>query len=160
MKKYLLIPLFSIMLLPTYVFAQSLSEKNISLADAKSLANAAVESCMGDGYNVSVTVVDRGGNVKVVERMDNAGPHTIKGSAQKAFTALSTRTSTSTVMENTQKNAGAANMKDIPGFLLLGGGLPVKIGNETIGAIGIAGAPGGHLDEICAQKALDKVKIK
>ena len=60
-------------------------------------------------------------------------------------------------MENSQKNAGAANLKDIPGFLLLGGGVPVKVGNEVIGAVGVGGAPGGHLDEQCAVAGIAKV---
>ena len=62
------------------------------------------------------------------------------------------------IMENAQKNPGAANLTDVPGFLLLGGGVPVKVGNEVIGAVGIGGAPGGHIDEQCALAALDKVK--
>ena len=49
----------------------------------------------------------------------------------------------------------AANLTDIPGFLLLGGGVPLKAGNEVIGAIGIGGAPGGHLDEQCALAAIE-----
>jgi len=61
-------------------------------------------------------------------------------------------------MEGSQKNPGAANLVHIPGFLLLGGGVPVKVGNEVIGAVGIGGAPGGHLDDQCAVAALDKVK--
>ena len=61
-------------------------------------------------------------------------------------------------MEMSQKNPGAANLGTIPGFLLLGGGVPVKAGNEVIGAVGIGGAPGGHLDEQCAMAALDSVK--
>ncbi|MNT38452.1 hypothetical protein D3C72_1746440 [compost metagenome] len=60
-------------------------------------------------------------------------------------------------MENAQKNPAAANLKDIPGFLLLGGGVPVKVDSEVIGAVGVAGAPGGHLDDQCAQTALSKV---
>jgi uncharacterized protein GlcG (DUF336 family) len=62
------------------------------------------------------------------------------------------------MMEGAQKNPAAANLVNIPGFLLLGGGVPVKVGSETIGAIGVGGAPGGHLDEQCAMAALDKVK--
>ena len=58
------------------------------------------------------------------------------------------------MMENAQKNPGAANLTDIPGFLLLGGGVPVKAGSAVIGAIGVAGAPGGHLDAECADAAL------
>ena len=61
-------------------------------------------------------------------------------------------------MEGAQKNPAAANLVNIPGYLLLGGGVPVKAGNEVIGAVGVGGAPGGHLDEQCATTALDKVK--
>lgn len=67
-------------------------------------------------------------------------------------------TNTLAMMETAQKNSGAANLVDIPGFLLLGGGVPVKVGNEVIGAVGVGGAPGGQLDEQCALAALDKVK--
>ena len=62
------------------------------------------------------------------------------------------------MMETAQKNPGAANLVNIPGFLLLGGGVPVKVGNEVIGAVGVGGAPGGHLDEQCVMAALDKLK--
>ena len=62
------------------------------------------------------------------------------------------------MMEASQKNPAAANLKDIPGYLLLGGGVPVRAGNEVIGAVGVGGAPGGHLDEQCAMAALEQVK--
>ena len=62
------------------------------------------------------------------------------------------------MMETAQKNPGAANLVHIPGFLLLGGGQPVKIGNEVIGAVGIGAAPGGHLDDQCAVAALESMK--
>ena len=62
------------------------------------------------------------------------------------------------MMENAQKNPGAANLVHIPGFLLLGGGVPIKAGNDVIGAVGVGGAPAGNLDEQCAMAALDKVK--
>ncbi|MNV55200.1 hypothetical protein D3C71_1474260 [compost metagenome] len=86
--------------------------------------------------------------------MDNAGPHTIEASRMKAFTALSTKNPTENVMKNAQANPGAANLRDIPGFLLLAGGVPVKSGDLVIGAIGIGGAPGGDLDQQCALEAL------
>ncbi|WP_347614310.1 GlcG/HbpS family heme-binding protein, partial [Comamonas thiooxydans] len=95
---------------------------------------------------------------RAVQRADNAGPHTVEASREKAFTSASAKAPTLAIMENSQKNAGAANLKDIPGFLLLGGGVPVKVGNEVIGAVGVAGAPGGHLDDQCAQAALAKVQ--
>ncbi|MDX6020738.1 heme-binding protein [Scandinavium sp. V105_16] len=138
--------------------AESLSQKNISLAEANSLAQEAIKSCTANNYQVTVTVVDRAGVIKAVQRTDNAGPHTVKASEMKAFTALSMKNASGKVMEAAQNNAGAQNLRDIPGLLLLAGGLPVKDGNEVIGAIGIGGAPGGNLDEACAQAALDNVK--
>lgn len=135
--------------------AQSLSQKNLSLAQANALANGAVQACLAKNYQVTVTVVDRAGVIKAVQRTDNAGPHTVKASEMKAYTALSTKNTSGKVMEAAQSNAGAQNMRDVPGFLLLAGGLPVKEGDEVIGAVGIGGAPGGHLDEACAQAAID-----
>jgi uncharacterized protein GlcG (DUF336 family) len=134
------------------------SEKNMSLELANQIASAGVAACAANGYNVTVTVVDRAGTVRAVQRADNAGPHTLGASQQKAFTSASAKNNTSAMLEASQKNPGAATLGNIPGFLLLGGGVPVKVGNEVIGAVGIGGAPGGHLDEQCAFAALDKVK--
>ncbi|HBI6861789.1 MULTISPECIES: GlcG/HbpS family heme-binding protein [Enterobacter] len=135
--------------------ADALNQKSLSLAQANALATSAVQACMAKHYQVTVTVVDRAGVVKAVQRTDNAGPHTVKASEMKAYTALSTKNASGKVMEAAQTNAGAQNMRDVPGFLLLAGGLPIKEGDEVIGAIGIGGAPGGHLDEACAQAAID-----
>ncbi|MGA0024877.1 MAG: GlcG/HbpS family heme-binding protein [Burkholderiales bacterium] len=134
------------------------SEKNISLALANQIAAASVAACSAKGYNVTATVVDRAGPVRAVQRADNAGPHTIAASLQKAYTSASARNNTQAMMETAQKNPGAANLVHIPGFLLLGGGVPVRAGNDVIGAVGIGGAPGGHLDEQCAVAALEQVK--
>lgn len=138
--------------------ADALNQKNLSLAQANALATSAIQACVAKNYQVTVTVVDRAGVVKAVQRTDNAGPHTVKASEMKAYTALSAKNASGNVMEAAQSNAGAQNMRDIPGFLLLAGGLPVKEGDEVIGAIGIGGAPGGHLDEACAQAAIDGLK--
>jgi uncharacterized protein GlcG (DUF336 family) len=134
------------------------SEKNMSLELANQLATAAVAACQANGYAVSATVVDRAGSVRAVQRADNAGPHTLAASQQKAYTAASAKNSTLAMMEGAQKNPGAANLVYIPGFLLLGGGVPVKVGNEVIGAVGVGGAPGGHLDDQCAVAAVEKIK--
>lgn len=134
------------------------SEKNMSLELANQIATAAVAACAANGYAVAVTVVDRAGGVRAVQRADNAGPHSLGSSEQKAFTSASAKVNTLAMMETAQKNPGAANLVYLPGFLLLGGGVPVKVGNEVIGAVGIGGAPAGNLDEQCALAALDKVK--
>lgn len=124
-------------------FAAPLSQPNISLLQANKLTQAAITACQQKGYNVSVTVVDRSGITLAMQRMDNAGPHTVDASYRKAWTALSTRTPTGKVMENAQNNSGARHLSDISGFLLLAGGVPVKSGDNVIGAIGVSGAPGG-----------------
>lgn len=134
------------------------TEKNISLDLANQIAGASVAACSAAGYAVTATVVDRAGGIRAVQRADNAGPHTLGASLQKAFTSASAKNNTQAMMEGAQKNPGAANLVHIPGFLLLGGGVPVKVGNEVIGAVGVGGAPGGHLDEQCAVAALDKVR--
>jgi uncharacterized protein GlcG (DUF336 family) len=134
------------------------TEKNMSLELANQIAAAGVMACSANGWAVAVTVVDRQGTVRAVQRADNAGPHTLAASQQKAFTSASARNNSLAMMEGAQKNPAAANLVNIPGFLLLGGGVPVKVGNDVIGAVGIGGAPGGNLDEQCALAALDKVK--
>src|SRR5215207_3012018 len=134
------------------------TERNVSLQLANEIAAATVASCSAAGYAVAATVVDRAGGIRAVQRADNAGPHTLAASYDKAYTSVSAKNSTMAMMEGAQKNPAAANLVHIPGFLLLGGGVPIKVGTETIGAIGVGGAPGGHLDEQCAVAALDLVK--
>lgn len=133
------------------------TEKNMSLELANQIAAATVASCSASGYNVTVAVVDRAGTLRALQRADNAGPHTVGAAQGKAYTAASARNTTAAILENAQKNPGAATLVDIPGFLVLGGGVPIKVGNEVIGAVGVGGAPGGHLDEACANTAIAKV---
>ena len=136
------------------------AERNIGLDLANQIAAGAVASCAANGYAVAATVVDRAGGVRAVQRADNAGPHTLGASERKAWTSASAKAPTQAMMENAQKNPGAANLVHLPGFLLLGGGVPIKAGNEVIGAVGVGGAPGGHLDEQCANAAIEKVRAQ
>jgi len=134
------------------------SERVMTLDLANQIAGATVAACTAAGYNVTAAVVDRAGQLRALHRADGAGPHTLGAAQAKAFTSASARNTTLAMMEGAQKNPAAANLVHIPGFLLLGGGVPVKLGNDVIGAVGVGGAPGGHLDEQCAVTALDKVK--
>ena len=134
------------------------SERTVSLALASQIATETVNACAANGYAVSATVVDRAGTIKAQLRGDNAGPHTLGSSERKAWTSASAKNTTSAMQQGAQQNPAAANLVHLPGFLLLGGGVPIKVGNETIGAVGVGGAPGGHLDEQCAVAALEQVK--
>ncbi len=155
MKKLIVVALFA----SSAAYAADVNtERNVGLSLAQALASATVEACTAKGYAVSATVVDRTGLQKVTLRADNAGPHTLDSAYRKAYTSASTKTPSGVLQENAMKNPAAANVKDIDKLLFLAGGLPIKIGNETIGAIGVGGAPGGNLDEQCAATALEQLK--
>ncbi len=159
MRNIIKVSALALSLVATAASAQAVrTEKNMSLELANQIAAASVAACAANGYAVAATVVDRAGTVRAVQRADNAGPHTLGASLQKAFTSASAKNTTLAMLDISQKNPGAATLGSIPGFLLLGGGVPVRVGNEVIGAVGIGGAPAGNLDEQCAMAALDKVK--
>ena len=90
------------------------SEKNISLELANQIASAGVAACAANGHAVVVTVVDRAGIVRAVQRADNAGPHSLGSAERKAWTSASAKTSTQALMESAQKNPGAANLVYLP----------------------------------------------
>jgi len=151
--------LLTLSLIATAASAQGVrTEKNMSLELANQIAASAVASCAANGYAVAATVVDRAASVRAVQRTDNAGPHTLASSQAKAYTSASAKSTTGAMMEGAQKNPAGANLVYMPGFLLLAGGVPIKVGTETIGAVGVGGAPGGHLDEQCAMAAIAKVQ--
>lgn len=119
---------------------------------------AAVDFCKKDGYRVTASVVDRGGVLRAMVRADGAGPHTTESSRKKAFTAASLRRATSELAEMVAKNAALQGLRDMDrNILILGGGLPIEINGEMVGGIGVGGAPGGHLDDACAQAGLDAI---
>jgi len=124
---------------------------------ALDLATETLAACAADGHNVAVAVTDRAGILLALVRAEGAGNHTATAATAKAYTSASSRNPTSGMAKAVNENPGAAGMVDIPGFLILAGGVPVKSGDITIGAIGVGGAPGGHLDEACAMKALENL---
>ena len=114
------------------------------LALAAEAAAAAVEACAGRGYRVSAAVVDRSGVLKALLRADGAGPHTVSSARDKAYTAASLRAGTSQVLETVRTNPAAQRLPDIEGFLIVGGGLPICVGEEVVGAIGVGGRAEGQ----------------
>lgn len=136
-------------------------EPILPLALAQKAANAALAKCEEGRYKVSVAVVDRGGNVKALLRGDGAGPHTQDSSARKAYTASSIRRSTQELAELITKIPNLQALQDMnERILILGGGLPVVVGNEVVGGIGVGGAPGTQFDEACALAGLTSIGAK
>jgi uncharacterized protein GlcG (DUF336 family) len=145
-------------MLPSLAGAQGVvTERNVSLGLAQSIAQSALDACRSAGYHVSVTVVDRAGQVRVLLRDDGTSVHTVGTSRRKAFTSRAFRVSSSDFAKRVSTDTSAAGLKDINGVITLAGGLPIKIGDETIGAVGVSGAPGGEKDEACAKAGIEKV---
>ncbi|MBT1678243.1 GlcG/HbpS family heme-binding protein [Curtobacterium aurantiacum] len=130
--------------------------KRLSSADAMRAASAALAAAEGDGAGfVSVSVVDRNGQLQAFVRGENAASHTISASRQKAYTAAAFGAPTSELAKRaTGDNAG---LKDLPGTLFLAGAVPVKAGEASIGGIGVGGTPSGATDQEYAQAGLDAI---
>jgi uncharacterized protein GlcG (DUF336 family) len=119
---------------------------------------ASLDACKKDGYRVSVSVVDRAGVLRAMTRADGAGPHTVDSSRKKAYTAASLRRPTTELAELINKVPTLQALREMNNdVLFLGGGLPIEIGGEIVGGIGVGGAPGAHLDDACAQAGLDAI---
>ncbi len=130
----------------------------LPLALATKAAQAAVDQCLADGYRVSAAVVDQGGNIRALLRQDGAGPHTPDSSRKKAYTSASLRQPTAKLAELVAKMPAVQGLQHMnEHILLLGGGLPIKMGEDVVGGIGVGGAPGGHLDAACAQAGLASI---
>lgn len=134
-----------------------LQQPNVSLALANELINATLAACHADGRSAVAVVVDRGGNLIAVQRDDSVGPHNTEAAQRKAFTALSTKTPTRLLAANARANPDSQNLNTVDALLLIGGGVPLKVGQDVIGAIGVGGSGGAAQDEGCALQAIAKV---
>src|SRR3954447_4987549 len=132
-------------------------EKNVSMAMALAIIQGAIEQCTKDGFKVSVVIVDKGGNVAASIRGDGTNPHTMEFARLKAYTAR-TRNQTSLQTMKLMEDPANAFIRQIPNVVGVGGGVPIRAGTETIGGVGVSGAPGGEKDEACANAGLAKVE--
>lgn len=131
------------------------TQKNISLALAQAIANAALAQCESMGFKVSVTVVDRAGSPLVMLRGDGSGLHTPEGSDRKAYTARAFSQPSAAFAQRLIDDPASVGSRQYTRVLALSGGLPIKAGDEVIGAVGVSGSPGK--DDICSQAGIDKV---
>ncbi|MGH7038336.1 MAG: GlcG/HbpS family heme-binding protein [Stellaceae bacterium] len=136
--------------------AQLLTHKDLSLETALSIATTAEQTCKAEGYRVSVTVVGRDGQVIVLLRGDDASPHTVENSHRKAYTARTFRIPSGQFADRVKKDP-TLGLVHLHGVIANQGGLPIKVGDEVIGGVGVSGSPGGDKDEACARTGLDKV---
>jgi uncharacterized protein GlcG (DUF336 family) len=133
--------------------AQVLMQRDVSLRMALTIAEAAIAEC---GDITSVAVVDRAGRLRVFLQGDNANPHNIELARRKAYTARTFRQPSADWAKRTETtNAGQRMLAEV---IPLGGGMPINVGEETIGGVGLSGAVGGQpKEEACAKAGIAKV---
>lgn len=134
--------------------AQWRQQPDLTLETANRLAAAAIGACQRGGRAIVVSVLDRGGNLLVLQRGEGIGPHNIEASRRKAYTALSTRTATLDLARQAEASPDARNLTTLPELLLLGGGVPLLAQGQPVGAVGVAGGGGAVNDHACALAAV------
>jgi uncharacterized protein GlcG (DUF336 family) len=136
-----------------------LTTHRLSAEMANRAAAQTVAACAKQGYAETAVVVDADGVRQAVLRGDRAGSHTLDSAYAKAYTAASFKTDTSALVERAKTVPGfSALFTQLPHLILFAGGVVIKVGDEVVGAIGAAGAPGGNLDEACARAGLDAIR--
>ncbi|MGO9673446.1 MAG: GlcG/HbpS family heme-binding protein [Methylocella sp.] len=136
--------------------AELLTEKSLSTAVALTIAQTAYETCAQQGYHVSVHVVGREGQLLVAIRGDGSSPHTLENSLRKAYTARTFRTPSGEFAQRVKDNPTTSAVF-LEHVIAAQGALPIKLGDEVLGAVGVSGAPGGDKDEACSKAGIDKV---
>jgi uncharacterized protein GlcG (DUF336 family) len=128
-----------------------LLQRNISLKLALTSSQAAIGSCERDGFKVSVAVVDRAGELVVLLRNDQANPHNAELARRKAYTARTFRRPSLEWEHALVATPELSAQRDLAQVIALGGGVPITVGEEVIGAIGVSGATTQEKDDACAK---------
>lgn len=126
----------------------------LSVDAATEAARASLDAAEKGKQRVTVAVVDRAGNTRVLLKGDGAGPQSAESAERKAYTAVAWNAKTSDL---SKRVSDTNRLNDIPGTLFLGGGVPVASDQSPIAGIGVAGAPSGDLDKEFAQAGLDAI---
>jgi uncharacterized protein GlcG (DUF336 family) len=143
-----------IIAMPSSAGAQVLMEKNISIKMALAIAETALTECTP---RVSVAVLDRAGRMRVFLQGDNASPHNLELARRKAYTALTFRRPSAEWAKRTAEG-DVTGQRQLADVIPLGGGVPIMIGEDAVGSVGLSGAPGGQpKEEACAKAGIAKV---
>ena len=131
----------------------------ISAEMASDAVREAVAHCASQGYAESAVLVDADGVRQAVLRGDWVGAHSLDSAFDKAYTAASFKSDTQAIAERAKSSPGlSALFTQTPHLMLFGGGVVIKVGDEVVGAMGAAGAPGADLDDACARAGVEKIR--
>jgi uncharacterized protein GlcG (DUF336 family) len=123
---------------------------DVSMDMAKRIAEATLAECRSKGFNTAAVVVDRAGDVLVMLRDEDATPQTAELARRKAYTARVFRSSTLDWAKRTENDKMLTPQRELHDVIALGGGIPIMLGNETIGGVGSAGSSQPQ-DDACAR---------
>jgi uncharacterized protein GlcG (DUF336 family) len=132
------------------------SFEQASMELARDLVQAAVDACREQGYQVTAVLLDRHGAPRAMLRDDLASHYTIQLAEGKARAVILSGVPSSEFSKN--RADIRAEINQLPGVLMLDGGVPVHAGGQPVGALGVSGAPGGEKDEACARQALERLE--
>ncbi len=138
--------------------ADALVTHRIPAALAAEAVSEAVASCAKQGYRETAVVLDTDGAIIAALRGDGAGIHTLDSAHDKAYTAVSFKNDTLALADRAKGEGPIATLAKLPHVMFFGGGVVIKLGDEVVGSIGAAGAPGAKLDDACAHAGLDKIR--
>jgi uncharacterized protein GlcG (DUF336 family) len=136
--------------------AQVLMQRDVSLHMGLAIAEEAVAECEKAGNSISVAVVDRAGRLRVFLQGDKASPHNIELARRKAYTARTFGRTSAEWAKRLVDVPELAGQRELNDVIPLRGGVPIKVGDDTIGAVGVSGSS-SEGDEKCAMAGLAKV---
>lgn len=164
MKKLLIPALMAAALILTPGIAKAdeddglFSSKSLTPETALAAVTAALEKCRAEGFQTAVVVVDRMGIVQAAIRDRYAGAHTPDTARRKAWTAASFRTNTTDMVDVTKAGEVQSGVRQVPGALMIGGGMIIEAAGSLVGAIGVSGAPSGEMDDLCASAGIQAIE--
>ncbi len=141
---------------PSPSTAQVITHRDVGVRMGLVIAETALTECEKMGNSVSVAVVDRAGRLRVFLQADKANPHNIELARRKAYTARTFNRSSAEWAKRTTEMPELAAQRQLGDVIALRGGVPIKVGDETIGAVGVSGAS-SEGDEKCALAGIAKV---
>jgi len=136
--------------------AELITHRDLSAEMAVAIAHTALTTCTASGYHVTVTVLGRNAEVIAQIHGDGASPHTVENSFRKAYTSRTFRVASGEIAKRYKADPQIFQVH-LNNVIPAEGGLPIKVGEDVVGAVGVSGSPGGEKDAVCAQAGIDKV---
>jgi uncharacterized protein GlcG (DUF336 family) len=136
--------------------AQVQTQRDITWKLGLAIAEGAIEECAKNNVGITVAVLDRAGRMRIFIASNDPSPHNFELARRKAYTARTFRRPSLQWAQQTKEGADLAGQRQLADVIPLGGGVPINVGDDTIGAVGVSGSSQTG-DEACAKAGIAKV---